>query len=480
MESAGAEVARVALEMLSGIPYPKIHIFCGPGNNGGDGFVAARHLINRGAQVWVYTTKNQDRYLNDSLISLNVLKNMGIETITLDEKLVPQLPLSGDLIIDALLGTGTQGPLKEPIHSLIHHVNNSGLAVLSVDLVSGQDGNMKEQDWVPIQADVTLSLGALKPSQVFMPNASYSGRVQWTPLGFPRHRMMEIPWMLVESEDILPVWPRRLDHGHKGLGGKLLVWAGSRGMMGAGHLCTKAAQMAGASMVQWVCPENQLDIAQTLNPEAMALPLPIIDDDLDVESSINVILDRLSWADALVIGPGLGTSPKTLEVMNKILAEIEIPLLLDADALNLLAPLQKDRPVSKGPCIITPHRGEAQRCFGDVPSGGTDLMQWVSKIARDYNLCLHLKGPPSLTATSIGEVFVNGSGNELLSTAGSGDMLSGITGALLAMGILPPHAIFAAAHVHGLCADILKEKHGALGHNTLDLLEQLPTVLNHT
>jgi len=478
MESAGAEISRVAMEMLSGIPFPKVHIFCGSGNNGGDGFVAARHLINRGAQVWIYTTRPHGDFKGDAQVALQVLLTLGVEPIVLEDNLIGALPLFGDLIIDALLGTGAQGPPRTPVPRIIERINASEMVVLSVDLVSGQNGDEISQEWPCIQADVTLSLGALKPSQVFYPNCLESGRVQWAPLGFPRHRLMEIPWMLVESDDIIPGWPRRSTFGHKGQGGKLLVWAGSEGMMGAGHLCTQAAQVAGASMVQWICPKSQVSLAQTLNPEAMALSLPEEGGRLNHEASLEAILDRVKWADAIVIGPGLGTSPDTAHLLKELLPLLEIPVLVDADALNILAPFNEETPRPKSHWVITPHRGEAAKCFGHVPLGGTELMRWTTKIARDHQLCLHLKGPPSLTSTAMGEVFVNGTGNELLSSAGSGDLLAGISGALLAMGLLPPHAIFAAAHVHGLCADRLKEKGEELGHQTLDLLKQLPDIIN--
>lgn len=249
-------------------------------------------------------------------------------------------------------------------------------------------------------------------------------------------------------------------------------------MMGAGHLTCQAAQTTGASMVQWICPESQLGTAQTLNPEAMALALPENQDGIEPRASLRIILDRLDWADAVVIGPGLGSDRSTAELLKTLLPHISIPVLLDADALNILAPFDEGTVLPKGPTLLTPHRGEAKRCFGQPPLGGTDLMRWVAEKSREHDICLHLKGPPSLTSTAVGEVFVNGSGNELLSTAGAGDLLAGICGGLLAIGLLPPHAIFAAAHVHGRCADQLKEKEGALGHGVHDLLDQLPLVLN--
>lgn len=518
MEHAGAEVARLALALCADIPQPKLRIFCGPGQNGGDGFVAARHLLHHSPWVSVLCACPLDRYRGDAKTQLAVLRKCGIEPIVLDTAILGLLKRDQDLEIDALLGTGTKGQANGLIGAVIHWLNEGRSPICSIDLPSGALADQGQQQNLQVHSTHVLSIGALKACQVFEPSASASGQTHFHPIGFPLHRNRRSPYQVIEAQDASCWLPRRKLQGHKGSSGKCLIWAGSADMMGAAILATKAALTTGAGMVKVLLPEGQRQVLLQHCPEALCIDISEPEPgDKDEDTALEQLMELSKWADATLVGPGLGTTAKVRQRLCPWLSQHRGPVLLDADALNALSmelgllgkdlgseqeastragQEQRSKSVAEtsqataihqlkkwlGPqTLLTPHRGEAQRLlapiFGELPEAGLALMEFAQKAAQALGLQLHLKGAPALTAWSSSEVTLNSSGGPLLSTAGSGDVLAGIAAALMAQAC--PAAIAGAlgAFIHGRCADELA-KSGQRGHCAGDLCGQIGVVMS--
>lgn len=480
MESAGAQVAQMAERCLAGLPSPKVMVLCGPGNNGGDGFVIARHLDTAGCHVQVFCTQAFDQYKGDAASQLKALRNCDMEPVVVDQALVEQLPTDVEFIVDALLGTGSKGEIRPLFASLFRWVNAQKAKVLSVDLPSGLNPDLAEEPPLAIRADVTASLGALKPCTLFPPALDWVGAVQHISLGFPKSKLFSVPHRLLEYSDAWPWWPRRKSHGYKGDAGKLLIWAGSRDMLGAAVLCAQAAIKSGCGMVQLALPQDLCASVSSAHPEIMTLALPTksADGHLDVAGACSILVQRLAWADAMVIGPGLGVGADIQQLFSHFLPQCEIPTLLDADAINLLAQWPEGLELKHRPYLLTPHKGEWTRCFGPSPQMGLPHLDHCRQVAEDQGWSIHFKGAPSCTGLPNGTVWVNATGNELLSVAGSGDVLSGMAGALMAMGLNTSMAGLLAGLVHGRVADVCFAEGRRHGFSARDLLEAIPKVLD--
>lgn len=467
MESAGAQAALMISELLEDRPGTLVDIFCGPGNNGGDGFVIARHLLNRNYGVRVFCTQPYDRYRGDAATMLSVLRRCGVEPTCIEAGMCEHIDEAANLIVDALLGIGTKGPARSTIAEIIEWINHASASVFSIDIASGLEADQPEPKGPAVQADITLSIGALKCSQVFYPGNLLHGHTTHTPIGFPPHRLEECSYQMPDWSELALHWPRRALDGHKGEGGKVLVLAGSPGMMGAARLCAEAALVAGASMVQVACP-TQLQ-AQVDHPSLMTLPLE--GDDLQP------LIERLPWCDAVVIGPGLGSlAARWLPTLMPHLKGKAT--VLDADALNALAEKGDLLQHLHQEVVLTPHEGEARRLFGDIPSPGFDRLSFGSSRAHDLDCVLHLKGAPSITFGPSGEGFVNRSGGPALSTAGSGDVLAGIVGSLMARSLSSTLACLMGAHFHGKLVDDLAASGRRHGITSRCLIHQIPHSLD--
>ena len=496
MENAGAQISNIVEQALPHNPQAsRIAIFCGPGNNGGDGFVVARHLQTANYRVTVYCTQAFQKYNGDAQTQLKVLRATGCEPVVLDESLIPHLP-QPDLVIDALLGTGSKGPPRPLFMKIFDWIHLSPAKVISVDIPSGMDPDSGDgpapktksdsttTSTPNVKADITVTLGALKACCVCQPAIQQAGQVKWVSLGFPKARLYSTPYRLLDWSDAIPWLPKRYPEGYKGTGGKLLIWAGSASMMGAGVLCAKAAVRAGCSMVQLALPADLCPIVSVQHPEIMTLALPTpchgqnSSKALEPELALQTILARQDWADALIAGPGLGTSSDVSELLLALLPQWSKPALLDADALNILAQHKAMDLIQDRPYVLTPHRGEWQRCFGESPRSGIAHWDFCSSKAKDFQSTIHFKGSPSCTALATGTVLVNETGNEVLSTAGSGDLLSGIIGSFLARGLNPASATSVGALLHGRCADHIQVHYGSQGFDASDIIEVLKKVLN--
>lgn len=427
-------------------------VVCGTGNNGGDGLAMARMLFEDEVPVRVWIAGNPLNGSRDFMTNYELLRQTSVEVILLsqDDSAFPPF-MEGEGVVDAIFGTGISRPAEGWHASLIHHLNAHRGTTVSIDVPSGFQPDLFEYQTSPIvRATCTLTFQRPLPALLFEENQVYAGEWRVLEIGLSESFLEQVETklhMLTPAEAAMWV-PSRHRFGDKNAFGHVQVIAGSLGKMGAAVLCAHAAMRAGASMVTANVPRCGYDIIQTALPEAMCLP----DEGANELTSANV-LDR---ATAIAIGPGIGTAPETALMVRRILNDARVPLVIDADALNLIA--HRDL-LSKVPAgsILTPHAREFDRLFG-VHETHISRFHTMCQKAPELGVHIVLKGPYTFTATAQGQVWVNFTGNQGMATAGSGDVLTGMIAAMAARAIEPHQAAIAGVYLHGLAGDVASMK----------------------
>ena len=468
MERAGAAMARIALERY----FPgRALILCGGGNNGGDGFVIARELHRSGVDVAVLATKSE--YEGDPATNLGALRNLDVRLIS-PEDLDAELEVA-DLLVDALLGTGFSGEVREKEAGMIEKMNSARVPVLAVDVPSGVDGATGEVQGAAVLADLTVCAHAVKVGCVISPGRERAGEVVAVDIGIPPEADVDPSLVWSDAASLRGKIPRTVEPAHKYSAGALLVVAGSRGTTGAPLMVVQGAQRAGCGIVFLATSEgaaSAVDLALT-----EALVYGVVEDEQGYMGSgaLEQILEHAERASALVMGPGTGTGDEGRRLVEDILREVELPVLLDADAItNLVGTDILARRDS--PTVITPHAGELGRLLG---SGAKEVsarrLDSARKSAEEHRCCVLLKGSDTLVVEGE-KVAVNSTGNVALATAGTGDLLSGVIGALLSRGMDAYEAARAGAWAHGRAAELWLEETGwpAESFVATDLLDYLP------
>ncbi|HWE71021.1 MAG TPA: NAD(P)H-hydrate dehydratase [Acidimicrobiales bacterium] len=407
VERAGRAVAAAALEMLGGGYGRRVMVVAGKGNNGADGRVAAATLSRRGARVTV--------------VDPGVGETGG----------------EWDLVIDAAYGTGFRGEYQAP-------AIGPGIPVLAVDIPSGVLGDSGEASGHPMRAERTVTFAALKPGLLQGDGVELAGRVTVADIGL---RVGDPGLRLMEDADVAALVPPRRRNDHKWSSAVLIV-AGSPGMTGAAGLCARAAMRTGAGMVRLGVPGG--DVADTPASEAVSVALP-------GHGWSEVALEASRRCSAIVVGPGLGRQPETGEEVRRLVREAGVPVVVDADGLFALGLLDAAHPVDhRSPVVLTPHDGEYQRLLGSPP--GADRFEAARRLARAVGSVALVKGSTTAVAEPSGRARVSMSGSPRLATAGTGDVLSGVIGALLARGLAPLEAAALGAHLHGRAAGLGPEQ----------------------
>jgi NAD(P)H-hydrate epimerase len=419
-------------------------VVCGKGNNGADGLVAARRLSAWGVRAGVFRLAE------------------GIDT----PRLVRELARA-DLAIDAMFGTGLRGPLTGPAVAVAEALEEEAVPVLAVDIPSGVDGLTGAVAGPAVRAVVTVCMAALKPGVLLEPGASHAGDLEVADIGVdPGPARL---WV-TEEADVAAWLPPRPVESHKWSVGGVFVVAGSEGMTGAANLVSRAALRAGAGIVVCGLPGEAAQRAS--GGEVITRSLPATATGALDEPAAKEVLDGLERFAALVVGPGLGTSEATVAAVRSLVADAPAPLVLDADGLNALAGAPEALRARPAPSLLTPHAGEYARLAGEPV--GEDRVDAARRLAERAGAVVLLKGTRTVVAAPDGRAAVNVTGGPWLATAGTGDVLSGILGALLARGLAPFEAAAAGAYLHGRAGD-------AAGHAGLlagDLVEALPAVLS--
>lgn len=423
-------------------------IFCGKGNNGGDGLAIARMLMDLNYPVTVYILEFGHLGTDDfqtNLARLHKLPGADIHFIQTEENIhpVPQ----DQVIVDALFGSGLNRPLEGITAKLVEHLNGSGCDIIAIDLPSGLFTDRSSGGAPCIHARYTLSFQCYKPAFLFAENADATGDVRVLDIGLHPgyYRHLRGPFEWVDAGTVRTIYKPRKRFAHKGNFGHALLVAGSYGKIGAAVLAAGACLRSGAGLLTCHVPRCGYDILQTAVPEAMLVT--------DFNSSFNTkIEDDLSQYDSIGIGPGIGIASETKMMLRDILDTYRNPVLLDADALNLIA-AQKDllKLIPAG-SVLTPHPKEFERLFGES-SNDFDRALLALQKAKELNCIIVLKGHHSLIATPDGKGFFNSTGNAGMATAGSGDVLSGVITGLLAQGYHSIEAAILGVYIHGLAGD---------------------------
>ncbi|HKH12399.1 MAG TPA: NAD(P)H-hydrate dehydratase [Rubrobacter sp.] len=468
MERAGAAMTRTALERYSP---GRALVVCGGGNNGGDGFVIARELHRSGVDVAVLATKSE--YEGDPATNLEALRNLDVRLID-TEDLDVELG-SANLIVDALLGTGFSGEVREKEAGIIEKMNPARTPVLAVDVPSGVDGSTGEVQGAAVFADLTVCAHAAKVGCVISPGREHAGKVVAVDIGIPPESNVAPSLVWTDAASLWGKMPRTAEPAHKYSAGALLVVAGSRGTTGAPVMVVHGAQRTGCGIVFLATSEGAAPAVDLALTEALVYGVAEDAEGYMSSGALEEILEHAGRASALVMGPGTGTGDEGRRLVEGILREIEVPVLLDADAITNLAGTDV-LATRDNPTVITPHAGELGRMLG---SGAKEVSARRLDSARDaaaqHRCCVLLKGSDTLVIE--GErVAVNSTGDVALATAGTGDVLTGVIGALLSRGMDTYEAARAGAWAHGRAAELWVEETGwpAESFVATDLLGYLP------
>ena len=488
MENAGAGVAgTVKEELLRRGLDPRggrVAVFCGKGNNGGDGFAAARHLANAGLAVEVFLLGAASDLRGDARANCESWKKMGgavrvIRTVSALDRHDSFLRHSA-VLVDAIFGTGLASPPKGVHASVIERINSLGKPVVSVDVPSGIDATTGAVLGVAVAASATATMAMPKIGLYVYPGKGHAGRVEVIDIGAPAALTSgdEIRWNLVTGEGVRATLRPRLPDTHKGTYGHLLVVGGSPGKSGAAYLTAMGAMRGGAGLVTLAVPEGLSEAMEAKTTEVMTQGLPASGAGTLDPDSFDAITGMLPRKAAIVVGPGLGFNPGTEAFMTSLLKKTGLPLVIDADGLNSITGLELVKRV-RAEVVLTPHPGEAARLLDTTTVAiQNDRVGSATRLAALTGSTVVLKGAATVTASPSGEVYINATGNPGLATAGTGDVLAGMIGALLAQGYGAADASVAAVYVHGLAGDEIKRAQGEAGMTATDLLAVVPRVLN--
>lgn len=449
--------------------FTPVYIFAGPGNNGGDGAALARMLCEVGFDVRLFVLGSSAGLSADLEANIQRLAQQGLAPIKYihqgDD--FPFIP-SHSVAIDALFGSGLTRPIEGIAAHLINHINSSGATVVSIDLPSGLHGEgiHNSGKYPVVRANFTLALQFPKLCFFFPENEEYVGQWGVIPIGLLAKAIeaTATPYMYVDSELANQWLPTRTRFQHKGNFGHCLLVAGSRGMMGAAVLSARGCLAAGAGLLTVHAPECGYPVLQSSVPEAM----------LSVDPSMNFFSsppDTKRYT-AIGVGPGLGQECDTHRALKHLLAQVHCPLVLDADALNILA--QSPELLQKLPpnTVLTPHPGEFRRLFGSSNSTMSEMLLAIAQSNR-FNVVIVLKGAYTKTVCPDGTVYINSTGNPGMATGGSGDALTGIITSLLGQGIEPFRAAALGVYLHGLAADRVADMKGKQSLRTSEIIDRL-------
>lgn len=484
MENAGRGATEKILAYFPDVVGDDVLVVCGPGNNGGDGFVVARHLANYNCNVRCCLLSDPSKLSDDARINFNVVKNMGIEVFSLtDEKDFPtflDMLYGAYLVVDAIFGTGLKKEVSGIYLKVIEAINKSGVNVVSLDIPSGLDADTGNPLGIAVKADLTITFALPKVGLLIFPGADYVGELDIVDIGTPQRVYEEanIDTFLIERWQIVDLFPPRYKDSHKGDYGHVFVIAGSTGFTGAATMTCEASARVGAGLVTLGIPKSLNPILENKLLEVMTLPLAETESGSLAHEAFSAIEKACERKTAIAIGPGLGLEPSTQKLVRDIIKKIELPMVVDADGLNALASNTEILLERKMPTILTPHPGEMARLIGsDTKKVKSDRIKVAKEFAKKYGCYLVLKGARSIVATPEGKIYINPTGNPGMATGGVGDVLTGMIGGFLAQGLSPLEASIASVYIHGVCGDEAALKYGERGLLARDILNEIPNVL---
>jgi len=469
MEIAARSCAEVLVDKA---PASRYIFFCGTGNNGGDGLVMARLLHEQQIEVLVIVVGDSSNGSSDFRENLQISID-GDLPLSFLSAMPESFEVDADaVIVDALFGSGLNRPIDGWLVDLVTAINALPNHVVAIDIPSGLQADLLEpQSGAIIEADVTLTIELPKRSMLFPENDQFVGKMVIVPLGLDPDFAADQPceWVFIDDSEVAPLLLKRGKYSHKGMHGHLQVNAGSAGMMGACMLVAYAALRGGTGKVTACVAENGLHVLQTAVPEVVC---KTDFGNADLES-----YERMEHAGALVIGPGIGTGSAPTSMIDQWLSSEPLPAIIDADALTIIARENWTGRIP-GNSIITPHVGEFDRMFGKHDNHFQRLQTQREK-SKELGIIIVLKGAHTRISTPKGILFINSTGNPGMATAGSGDVLSGLIGGLLAQGYAPLHAAMAGVFMHGLAGDVAAEARGMDSIIARDIVEFIGDAYTH-
>ena len=481
MENAARGAGSVFLDHFAPPPGSRVLLLCGRGNNGGDGYAMARVLHKAGLKVTALVLAEFSKIAGDALLNLHILRRMGLDVLEVPSeepwKKQRRLLKDCDFIIDGLLGTGLNSPVRGFYARVINELNQADKPVTAIDMPSGLHADTGQIMGVAVRADLTVTFGFPKLGQMVFPGAGLVGRLVRIDIGIPDEVSGRIParYGMIEAGDIQGLLAPDEPDIHKGNRGHLLVLAGSTGKTGAATLASLGALRAGAGLVTLGIPRSLNPILENKLTEAMTFPLPeTAESSLSMEAE-KEIFHLMKGKTAVAIGPGLSTHGETGSLVRSIVAKCPLPMVIDADGLNALASDLSVLSKCRGRVVLTPHPGEMARLAGiSNAEVQADRLGTAEGFARTHGCCLVLKGARTVVAEPEGHLHINPTGNAALASGGSGDVLTGLIAGFLARGWAPAKAAVAGVYLHGLAADLLSEDMGQSGVLAGDLLEVIP------
>ena len=484
MERAGEEVARRAEGLLA--DGSAVTVLVGPGNNGGDGLVAARHLCRPAREVSAYVCS--PRRTPDQKLELAAEAGVGVTVAAEDEGLVGLDGLldSAGLVVDAVLGTGPSRAIEGDLEAILRKVAEArtrrpAMRLVAVDVPSGLDADTGSADPACVAADLTVTLGFPKAGLFEMSGTDLVGEIDVADIGLPDGLADDVDAELMTDAWASGLLPRRPAVAHKGTFGRTLIVAGSRNYVGAAYLAAMGAYRAGAGLVTLAIPEALRTPLAAAAPEPTYLPLPESEPGVVSSDAAPVVLDAIAKYDALLIGCGLGRAHATRSLIEAVLySKRELPpTVVDADGLNTLSLAGGDVPwweLFPGPAVLTPHQGEMVRLAGDSTPRSGDRIGEARESAARWNKVTVLKGAHTVVASPGGDVMVSPFANPGLATAGTGDVLAGIVSGLLSQGLSLQIAASLGVFLHGAAGDRVRSELGESGIVASDLLAEIPRV----
>lgn len=454
-------------------------IFCGKGNNGGDGFAIARHLHNRGVEVLVMLVCGSE-FSGDAAVNFDIINKMGIDIeVVTDADSLKYIIRSHDAVIDAVYGTGIHGTVRGVSCDVIEAVNAYSRYTLSVDIPSGINADSGEICGVCVKADRTVTFAAYKIGMLMFPGADYTGKVTVADISIPNHviESQNLGINVTDDKFMFENFPRRRDNSQKGDYGKVFIIAGSEGMSGAAYMSAEAALTAGSGLVTLGCPKCINPVLEAKTTEVMTLPLADSNGHLSFLAE-NDIIKKVKESDAVLIGPGLGRSKDAAEIVEAVLLNSASTVVVDADAINVLS--RNMEILSKSACnlIFTPHAVEMARLTGlDKDYIEENRLVVSREFAEEYGSTLILKGHHTIVTAPDSRQYINITGNSGLAKGGSGDVLAGLTVSLAARVSDEATAAAMAVYIHGLAADLAMEKYGADSVAAAKIIEFIPKAI---
>jgi NAD(P)H-hydrate epimerase len=490
MENAGRGSVDMLVRLFPYIKSKRVCVLAGRGNNGGDGFVVARYLIQMGVRTDLFLLSQRSKVTGDGLANLELVEKLvkKYPNATLTE--VPDLErfdrvktrlVHADLIVDAILGTGLNADVRGFFKTVIQTVNTLSCPTFSIDIPSGLNADTGLPCGVAINASATATFAFAKPGHFLLPGKELTGELEIVEIGIPPFiREKFNPRIeLVEPRDVAALFPPRQLQAHKGSFGHLAVVAGSTGKTGAAALAANAAMAIGTGLVTLGIPASLNPAVEPQVTETMTFPLAETVPGHLSDTAMDELKQLAKGKAAMALGPGIGTAASTQALVRKIITGIDLPLVIDADGLNALAEDPGILKTVQTPMVITPHPGEMARlCNTTTQEIQANRLETAQRFAKEFNVIVVLKGAGTIIALPNGRTCLSTTGNPGMASAGMGDVLTGMIAGLATQGMPLEDAAVAGACIHGLCGDRLARERGGFGFVASEMIPAIPFAIH--